>query len=557
VVFRASEVKQDPTSPYLAEFRRRPAIERRAASIHIHVDGDSGPSTSDVSNACLQVLFSLLEHSNGAQIGHFMRAVFDALDGLEGWHRLDHCCWFAQKASEWSQYQHRYAVPTCLVERLVESQDAPVVAPFQTALTAMITTVFNSPTPLINLSTSDIVSNLITVVLRRAAIDSNDPLLPPLVGCIASLGSHVYYSDQVQDLAGELISRLVVVELYGIVPGKVTSEVGRSQAIRCLIAGILGLMQAASKDETLVGRVRNNEHASTSLQTTSFAPSAASAASSNARLCRRTRISADAWQDTLTLLCDREYSVRADCCDALVSYLRSEIRQKGDTTAADGVKRVRPLAEGPIQQAKNVTFVLFGDSATRLLNAVHAYLYILATSTSMAPDSNLSPPVLLTSELPPAVRVEPATPSESADAIPDPVDRSPQSSEPNNRRHSITVPSRSHKQSIVRRLLSSAPSRISSAASACVSDYSHILVILTVAHERLPIRGLLTGVPMLMALDQATRVDAAATDFSTWQRAKTVREVVARVWAVIAKVWDLPELADMAATVTSFCLSLL
>lgn len=176
-------------------------MERRAASIHVHIDGDKGPSIADVSNASLHALFSLLEHANGAQLGYIMHSSFDSLDESQGWKILDHCCWFAQRTAEWSQYQYRYAVPTWLVERLLENQETPTTTPLHRALAAMVTTVFNSPTPLINLSTSDIVSNLVTLLLRRTSIDAEDALLPALVECIASLGRHVYYSDQIQDLA--------------------------------------------------------------------------------------------------------------------------------------------------------------------------------------------------------------------------------------------------------------------------------------------------------------------------------------------------------------------
>lgn len=194
-------MKNAPTSPYLEEFRTRPALERRAASVHVHVDGDRGPSMSDVSNASLRALFCLLEHANGSHLGYIMRSSFDNLDELKSWSQVNHCCWVAQRFAEWSQYQYRYAVPTWLVERLLEHQDAATVTPMHTALAAMVTTVFNSPTPLVNLSTSDIISNLITLLARRTTIHAEDALSPAIIECIASLGRHVYYSDQIQDLA--------------------------------------------------------------------------------------------------------------------------------------------------------------------------------------------------------------------------------------------------------------------------------------------------------------------------------------------------------------------
>lgn len=194
-------VKDAPISPYLAEFRTRPAIERRAASIHVHIDGDNGPSISDVSDAALRALFSLLNHANGAQLGFIMQSLFDNLDQVNGWQSLNHCCWFAQKIAEWAQYQYRYVIPTWLVDRLLAYQDTPDINPLHIALIAMVTAVFSSPTPLINLSSSDIMSNLLTLLLRRISIHPQDVALPALVECISSLGCHVYYSDQIQDLA--------------------------------------------------------------------------------------------------------------------------------------------------------------------------------------------------------------------------------------------------------------------------------------------------------------------------------------------------------------------
>ena len=168
-----------------------------------------------------------------------MQAIFDSQKTkLKGWENLGVCRWLARKACEWTQYQYRYAVPTRLVERLLESQDTSAASPLQSALAAMVTTVFTSSIPLINLSTSDIVSNLVTLILRRVVVDSNDPLLPLLVECIASLGTHIYYSDQIQDLAGELISRLVVVESQGVLDRKATPNKKKGTDLRlcrCLL----------------------------------------------------------------------------------------------------------------------------------------------------------------------------------------------------------------------------------------------------------------------------------------------------------------------------------
>ena len=102
-ICRSTFVKDKLQSPYLAEFRTRPAIERRAASIHVHIDGENGPSTTDVVNASLHALSSWPQHSNGWKLGYIMQAALDRIDELNSWEKLDQCRWLARKACEWMQ----------------------------------------------------------------------------------------------------------------------------------------------------------------------------------------------------------------------------------------------------------------------------------------------------------------------------------------------------------------------------------------------------------------------------------------------------------------------
>jgi protein EFR3 len=196
-------VKDEPSSPYLMDLRSRPAVERRAASIHAHVDGENGPSAEDVVRASLRGLYCLVEHANGTQLGFVMQSLFEHLDAAGGWDDAERCSWLSLKIVEWSQYQYRYAVPTWLVDRLCRLEDNKKDGNTLHALTLMITSIFNSPVPLVNLSTSDIMANLTSLLLRKVEIEG-DPLTSELVESVSSLGRHIYYSDQIQDLAVSL-----------------------------------------------------------------------------------------------------------------------------------------------------------------------------------------------------------------------------------------------------------------------------------------------------------------------------------------------------------------
>ncbi|KAG0709779.1 hypothetical protein DFH29DRAFT_885776 [Suillus ampliporus] len=539
----AEAIKSNATSMYLAEFRSRPVIERRAASIHAHVDGESGPSSSDVLDTSLRALQHMIQHSNGAQMGFLMQATFECLGALEVWEKLDQCRWLAQKACEWAQYQYRYAVPTRLVEQLLLIQDSPICTAQHKALAAMVPAVFTSPVPLVNLSTSDIISNLITLVLRRVSINPHDALLPSLVECISSLGAHIYYSDQIQDLASELIGRLVTVEMQGVTGrDKEPGDLRRSQAIRCLLAGLLGLMHAADGSE-VVSDDKNAPHIIPS-SITSIPQNNGPSQRAPSHVSRRTRVSGEVWHETLSLLCDGDHSVRSDYAHTLVGYLRKEIPKRGDMIDEHGVRRSRPLIEGsPTRQANSTSLLLFGDSATRSLHAAHAYLFILATTSSLGISFSSTPsPAYSTNGDIPSIGVTAPTPQNESGPINGHCTE-PQGSSP--ARRSPGLLARTRKSSNAQRLLESLPDKVSAAASASLSDYALILHVMSAIHEEVPTRGLLVGTPMLMALHGSAEVKDG-TNEACKQRVKVIHELLARVWLVLGRVWECPELANLA-----------
>jgi hypothetical protein len=494
-----------------------------------------------------------------------MQATMASLDEIRGWEKKSHCCWLAVKATEWTQYQFRDTVSTRLIDRLLREQDVPTTTTLHLTLVAMITDVFNSSIPLV-MPTSDVISNLISLVLRRAAIDPSDSLLLALTECIGALGTHVYYADQIYDLASELISRLVSTEATGLSGlERDTSDKGRAQALRALIAGLVGLMHTPTPrvDQRPSAQTPRSEQGFTfgSQRSTDSAqspngdkPARTSTERGCGHLTKRTKISPETWQDTLNLICNVDFSVRSDYARALVVYLESEISTRGEYTDDDGVRRNRPLSVSQIQQAGNVIAARHGDKATRFLHAIHVYLYILATSPTFhspahSPSPVRSPPL----DVPEAVMVIPATPDASRDAFGG-VEVEDRSSPARSQygRQSLSLPTRARKLSLVRRIISRLPSRItpSSLPLATASDYRNIASILTRIHEKLPIHGLLTGVPFLLTLSSVMHVDDIdTTDSVCLGKIWSMREMISRVWLIVGEAWSCSELVEMAQKV--------
>ncbi|KAH0587740.1 hypothetical protein H2248_006499 [Termitomyces sp. 'cryptogamus'] len=534
---QAIAIKDMPSSPYLAEFRARPAVERRAPSIHLHIDGDQGPSMGDVSNAALSALCSLAGHTNGVQLGIIMDSAFDSINDAQAWNDVPHCCWLSQKMAEWAQYQYRFAVPTWLVERLCKNPDVPSAVGYHATVAEMATTIFSSSVPLVNLSTSDITSSLIALLLRRVESDPDDAILPELIGCLSSLGRHVYYSDQIQDLTSEIIHHITVLEARGVISqGRSGSTISRTQAIRCLLAALFGLIQAADMGKSVEkSDVIDFSHGSTPAE--AFKQEVA-----NGRISRRTPIPPDVWQDTVSLLCDNDYAIRSDYADALMFYLAEEMPKHGDNNG-ESVKRLNGMTTGPLTHAVKPNILLHaGNHGTKFLHAVHAYLYILATSSSLG---------LASSSSRSASRFtldDPSQPKVIQDADDEgDVPESEFQIHVNGRRSfSMQQSPRERKASIVQRLLEQSSSGLVS-ASACLSDYALILNVLTTIHEELPVRGLLTGIPMLIALHSVT-ANVKHSGHAVNQRVNAINEVIARVWLILGLVWNAPQLAQLAET---------
>lgn len=575
---RAENVRNNPRpqSQYVTDARSRPVVERRAASIHVHITGDSGPSDNDVANATLRALASLLGQSNTGQIGLILQSTFDTLSTQNIWGYVDRCCWLASRAIEWIQYQYRFAVPVRLIERLSEAQDDANPTSLHQTLAAMIKTVLVSPIPLINLSTSDVLSSLTSLILHRISVDTNDELLPVLVECIGALGTHIYYADQVHDLACELVSRIISIESIGVTGrGRVYTrkEDERAMALRCLSTALSYLIETSAKylHSSLKPIGSDNEKDSADgVRTASPSPIDGELSSPQPVLPHRTKIPPDVLQETLALLCDERFEVRSDYVRVLTTFLRTELSPErpllGDGKESSGSQGRRISTDRTFQQRRSVrmSMACSGGSTTQFLHALYAALFVLATSPRLGLPSTTQPSPShsfeeMDSDLHPIqVNIIPSTPmkndaaSGAEGSIPD--TSLSQASQSSSKRRGST----GRKLAKLRKLLEQANRRQSisipeSSSCAALTDYSHILSILVIVQEQLPSCALLLGVPMLLALQnwcQTVCVLQNDTSEDAIPRQKAIFELLAKVWLQIGEDWECLELQKMANEVS-------
>ncbi|KAK0560173.1 plasma membrane localization protein [Tilletia horrida] len=325
-------------SPQYSEFisaKRQPIQNRRAPSLSGHVDGEKGPTTEDIASAAMSTLRNIMAHGDSSSALTALEITLAWLDGRKAgsnlrtsgsyWDKTEWAAWLSASLSNWAALQHRFVVLTQLVEHLVENCDGEPSSQHRTII-AMITSILNSTDSLIGLNTAETVNNLLGLIVRRVHYNTKDSLLAPLVESVSSLGTHVYYADQIQDIAEEICARIVALQvptsangngsveganglsgrLIARKPAKATTPVERDESMRALLTCLVGVIKAANKRQAIAPV--DNKRASTLGRATS-----------------RNRISAGVFHQTTALLAFPNPALRLAYEQALLTFFTDEL----------------------------------------------------------------------------------------------------------------------------------------------------------------------------------------------------------------------------------------
>jgi hypothetical protein len=520
--------------------------DRRAPSIRGYTSDEKAPDGTTIIRLALKSMYDLVSQCQTAQLSSLIDALFEHLDRA-GWQDEEMCCWIAERLTSGAMLQYRYVIPTRLVELIVAMGDiAP--GPKQTTILAMISTVINSEISLVGLGVIYILDSLVGLTIRRIRCHAQDGLLPQLVECIASLATHIYYPEQVNEIVEEIAYRL---------PDIPSSDTSRPHIVRTLIYCIIGVMEVAQRGDDL------EQRASGGGRTTADkgkGPQIQSEVPMYKQSKRRAAISPDIFQETLPLLCESTYAVRAAYARALILYITQELPRE------------------------EVDQVGLGNTAVyRFCNALHATLYTLAMSCSLGTGSPVATPLrqspsATTTPLPVAEIDPKSAPAPDLDQvdkkISQQVDRDRNDSKPEKGvSFNVIEPT-----PLDTPTGTSTPPRKSSRASRRVSlplkrmgsfgniesfdnvatpfDFASILKILEEVHKAVPMAAMISGIPMLLALDTDAGNDLIRRPgdgrSGAWvlERKRAIRETIVFTWKTIGRQWNLSQLVDLANAVS-------
>lgn len=527
-------------SPYSSDFSaRRPVNERRAPSLRAHMPGEKGPSGSAILAVALRSLKALVGQCQLNQASILLSSVFAYLD-KRGWTDVERCCWLTEQLAHFTSVQYRFGVPTRLVELLADLPDStPSVK--RSTLLGMITTILTSSVSLVGLGVSELLSSLLTLIIRRIRLNERDALLPTLVQYVASLGAHIYYADQTNDIVEEISQRIAEIP---------AADKSRPEILRVLLHCILGVLRVVhAADDRDAQRnppaqvVSADKGKGPQVGTPEQAPQPLAAS-------RRNPVAPQVWQETLPLLCESTYAVRAVYARALLLFLQRELPRENSTN------RPGHLA------------------ATRFSNALHAAIYTLAMSACLgaAAPADDSPaashpasPVRTTHSplLPPTGRDSPPKGDSFNLTGPTPSDTPPTGaangthtppkaqSQPQKRRTSrrVSLP--------LNRLNSSTSTPLVSFDNVATPlDFGYIVKILNALHEAIPGVALMTGGPMLLALDAEAATELVRRQGDgrggAWvlERKRGVRETVGIMWRNVGRWLNISMVEELADKVS-------
>ncbi|BEI81965.1 hypothetical protein CcaverHIS002_0211250 [Cutaneotrichosporon cavernicola] len=542
--------RRSALGPLITEVSSRP---RPPPSLSEHVVGEKGPSADDVTSAAFRCLYEFVAECHTSQASHVLDVVLVYFDKRGVWRDVERCCVITETLAQAMQLQSRFVVPTRIVELLVNMPDDQPPTDKHMSILAMVTTVLTSSVSLVGLAVTDILSSLISVIERRVALDANDALLTPLVNCVSSLGTHIYYVDQINDIVEETTLQMMSIPV---------TNPARQEILRVLIHCITGVMVAADRGDEIEAEARERPASPLPMDKgKGLALDSPAVEMPRARDAgRRNPIAPEVWQETLPLLCESSYPVRAAYARALIFYLQTELPRD---------KRPRP-------DEPNIV---------RFCQAVNAAVYTLAMSSRLGQGEPLSgPPTPSRSSSANMLGSGASTPPRGQGGIvsfvvsePTPVD-TPTGTishvpNGNDRSHAgaaatsasangagtpgsgaVTPPRKplrgGRRVSLPLNRLITVTEPGPFDAVATPFDYAAILALMGELHAAVPSAALETSAPMLFALDsdagnELTRRPGMSGAY-VLERRRAVRETLLILWRHISRSWGVFSVLGMA-----------
>ena len=450
---------------------------------------------------------TLTAMSHGTQLVTKLAAIggwLDTYNSGKAWENSKFVEWVGTSSVSASAVHYRAGVVGWWADQVAQGGAGEAASSPKTAtLLRTLSAILRSSTNLVGLGVGNILSRLSSVLVRRETSTPNDPLSSILISTIAALASQTYYVDQINDMVSDLVEVLrSVTRSVGSASSLTTDQ--RSRVGRSLMAAIVAVLREAKepfsqpdpqsgagstqRPPLLEGEVTvrgNGVHLNGGEQ----GIRSKKESSSSVHRPRRNPVSPEVMQESLAVLTDADPALRLAYAQALVEYVSHEMP----------IGAPAPI-DGPIINPDH--------ELANFLQELHASIYDLATSLALA----TSPASLVVG----GALTGDSTPANTS---------SPPGTQLSSRRNSHAVPG----------------------ATVSPEDLAALAELAGTVQARGSVQGVLTGLPMLLALyADAPRWEAELELEQVEQKIKGAREVAVAGVLAAAQRWNVVEVEDAA-----------
>ncbi|TIA96521.1 hypothetical protein E3P94_03251 [Wallemia ichthyophaga] len=198
-------------------------------------------NTDDVllATIALRVYRTIYAHSaTGRWISMCTKPTLDSFDKHKRWREVEWVCWVLAHALQWTPAHYAAYIPTTILDMLIESQDTFPTTTKQSGYLHILTHLFTRESTVNGLQVLATLDRLLAFLVRRFRLDGQDALGPMTIAAVGALAKHLYYADQISDMAGR-----VVVVINDVQFADTTER--RDDLLRLLLCALGGVMAEA------------------------------------------------------------------------------------------------------------------------------------------------------------------------------------------------------------------------------------------------------------------------------------------------------------------------
>lgn len=227
------------------------------------------PTPSSLASRAVIILKTIIKLSHAVQLCEKLSATTSWLDkfhhGTIWKEQPELVCWLGTSGVAYSAIQYRANVVGWWADQVSNIEGDNGDLNKHSTLVFTLSSILRGPTTLMGLAIGTVLSQLTSLLIRRTKSGEDDKLSFEIISAISALASHIYYSEQLNDIVSDLIDAIRVVKLGGG-ESESLNDKQRTLALRNLVAALGGVLEEAEQRNVSSPNTRKKTSSASSSQ---------------------------------------------------------------------------------------------------------------------------------------------------------------------------------------------------------------------------------------------------------------------------------------------------